>query len=197
MRRSIVISVHFGKPVELEKLRAHKPILETQGVYLLVEGKPTTNPQHEKIFYIGKAISETIFSRVQKHLWAILERKSKTGKSVVNPGSRFIVFSAKKRNQLTNLWLVPGFMPRAKPYQISCAEELLLYDFCKIHGRLPEANTHKPPGLISVPKGAGDKSERQTIPVPGTIATTTAIIEQPAPPEWDGRVALKPKRKRK
>ena len=96
----------------------------------------------KNVFYIGKAISETIFSRANKHANSITGALLRTGNPKTNPGKRFRDFREKVRNCLTDLHVIPGYMHGSKSFEISCSEEWLLWTYSKTHGAIPEANTY-------------------------------------------------------
>ncbi len=139
----VTFSIRFSSPVPLSRLNEHKGFLKERGVYLLTRGLPK-RPLHTapNVFYIGKAISETIFSRAQKHANAIIRAKHKTGTSKTRPGRRFRAFCEKIGYRLTDLWLIPGKMNDRRSFEVSCAEEWLLWNYKRKNRLLPQANTH-------------------------------------------------------
>ena len=113
-------------------------------VYALREGECRAQefePLGHEVVYIGKAIGETVFSRCQKHLWTVTNRRDKFGKPKTNPGVRFKTFRANREFRTDGLYVFPALMAEADPYLVSCAEELLLFRYRKKHGDIPIANT--------------------------------------------------------
>lgn len=115
--------------------------LKRSGVYFLHDGP--VDPQNfdylsQSVVYIGKAISETIYSRCSKHLKALNRIESAS----IRPGKRFISYrDSIQKNAIENIYIIPAFMDKSKPYLISCAEEYFLHSYLAKFGDLPKANT--------------------------------------------------------
>jgi hypothetical protein len=143
LTHTVNLSIQFGTAVPLEELGAHKASLNERGVYLLLYGPPEDHPHFGKnVLYIGKAISETIFTRAQKHAYSITGALHQTGSPRTKPGKRLRAFGTRVGNLLTGLHLVPGYMSGSKSFEVSCAEEWLLWTYRQTHGAIPEANTY-------------------------------------------------------
>lgn len=143
LTHTVVLTIEFGAPVALEDLENHKSALTKRGVYLLLSGAPE-DPVHlgRNVFYIGKAVSETIFSRARKHVDSITGALLRTGNSKTHPGKKLQAFKDRVGSRLTNLHLVPGYMNGGRSFEVSCAEEWLLWSYRKERGAIPEANTY-------------------------------------------------------
>ena len=143
LAHTVEISIEFGDAVPLEDLESQKSLLKRRGIYLLLSGPPV-EPVHlgKNVFYIGKAISETIFSRGKKHADSISGALLRTGNPKTRPGKKLQAFREQQGNRLTDLFLVPGYMHGSKAFQVSCAEEWLIWSYSQIHGAIPEANTY-------------------------------------------------------
>jgi hypothetical protein len=134
----------FGEPVRLSKLAEFKPQFQRRGVYFLCEGKPPSgafDPYSRRVIYIGKAIGETIFSRCQKHLWALRDARLSSGTPRTRPGRNFKAYRAAVAGAHDKLYVVPAFMNERHPYLISCAEEYFLHQYAEANGASPKANT--------------------------------------------------------
>lgn len=144
LRIQLELCIDFAPPLRLSEVETHKQKLSLRGVYLLIERlteEAEVTPFGPSVVYIGKAIKETIFSRCRKHLWSVQDARLGTGKPRTAPGDEFKRYRESIGFNPFVLWLVPGPMSEAKPYLISCAEEYLLFEFARRHGRLPKANT--------------------------------------------------------
>lgn len=140
---TVDFTIEFGDAVPLEDIATHKSALKKPGVYLLISGLPEDEAHlGQNVFYIGKAVSETIFSRAKKHVASISGATSKTGEPKTRPGKRMLAFRDRVGKQLAGLYLVPGFMKESRAFQVSCAEEWLIWLYREKHGTIPEANTH-------------------------------------------------------
>jgi len=131
-------------PRKLSDLDTYKDSLSIRGVYFLYKGnKPRKNISltNNGIFYIGKAINETIFSRCKKHSWAITNKKTNNGRQKVYPGKKMKSFRYKVNYKLNDLWVISGEMNKEKSWEISCMEDYLLYKFKKKNKDYPLANT--------------------------------------------------------
>ncbi|SER18933.1 hypothetical protein [Giesbergeria anulus] len=138
------LEVTFGKPIALTQFERLIDDLNFPGIYFLHDGQCSENdfdPLSIKVKYIGKAIGETIFSRCQKHLYTITDRKAANGNPKTNPGKRFKEYREKIKFDPEGIYVVPGFMNHAEPYLISCAEEYLQFLYRQRHGDIPAANT--------------------------------------------------------
>lgn len=144
LRVSLRFTATFGEPVRLSKLAEFKLQFQRCGVYFLREGKPPSrafDPYSRRVVYIGKAIGETIFSRCQKHLWALKDARLSSGTPRTRPGRNFKVYRAAVVGAHEKLYVVPAFMNELRPYLISCAEEYFLYQYAQANGASPKANT--------------------------------------------------------
>ena len=112
-------------------------------VYLLSNGIPE-DPIYEarNVFYIGKAISETIFSRAKKHVDSITMAKNRNNNPKTRPGNKFKEYSKQIGNNLNNLYIVPGYMHGCMSFEVSYAEEWLIWNYSKARGDIPSANTY-------------------------------------------------------
>ncbi|VAW82793.1 hypothetical protein MNBD_GAMMA12-2913 [hydrothermal vent metagenome] len=111
LSNTVTFSIDFSKSIALCDIPKHRQNLSNQGVYLLLIG-PRKIPVHlnKNIFYIGKAISETIYSRVQKHIYSIKDARTISGKQKTRPGKKFIAFRKRIRHKLDNLRIIPGYI---------------------------------------------------------------------------------------
>ena len=136
---TVTFEIALGNPVALSDLENHRGELQIHGVYFLRERKPRIlafDPYAGSVFYIGKAISETVFSRCTKHCAALL------GNPNMRPGKNFRLYRDTIFTSLQNLWVIPGLMDSEEPYLISCAEEYLLHKYAQRNGGVgPRANT--------------------------------------------------------
>lgn len=129
--------VHFAQRIS--------PVL-AQGVYALREGQCKAedfDPLSAEVKYIGKAIGETVFSRCQKHLWTVTNARSRNGIPKTRPGLRFRTYRESRQSKPDGLYVFPAMMAGVEPYLVSCAEELLLFRYAKVHGDIPAANTKR------------------------------------------------------
>lgn len=146
LTHKIEFSIAFGDEIALSysELDKYKNELNQRGVYLLLQGKPMVGtPVHLglNVFYIGKAVSETIFSRARKHVDSITKAVNGADKPKTRPGKRFKAFREKIACKLDDLFLVPGYMVNSMSFEVSCAEEWLLWTFTEKNSAIPVANT--------------------------------------------------------
>jgi len=139
---TVSFRVELGAPIALDEIEDQRPMLSVHGVYFMCRGYPRRfNPLHKTVIYIGKAIRETIFSRARKHRQGIREHLISPELRQMRPGKRYQALREALAGSSESVVLVPGYMPQAEPYLISCAEEYLLHEYLRRIGELPEGNT--------------------------------------------------------
>ena len=163
------ITIEFGEAILLKNLNTeeNRLLLNISGVYLLLKAKESSAHQDQNasapihlcanVFYIGKACAETIFSRAKKHIYSIRGDLNRNGNPRARPGRNFRAFREQVNNSLEDLWLVPGFMPNSRSFEISCAEEWLIFEYRTQHVKIPAANTYAArdllPNAVNEPPG--------------------------------------------
>ena len=143
LSRTVNFKIEFSEPIALKLLNSHKHVLNKRGIYLLLNGLEE-DPIYEarNVFYIGKAISETIFTRAKKHVDSITMAKNRNNNPKTRPGKKFKEYSKLIGNNLNKLCIVPGYMHDCMSFEVSCAEEWLIWNYYKAHGVIPSANTY-------------------------------------------------------
>ncbi len=146
MRIQLELTIDFGSPIPLADVVSRRKEFPRCGVYFIVacatekearEAKPTD----EAVVYIGKANREEMSSRCQKHLWSITDARLLSGNPRSSPGAAFKRYRESVGLSAADHWVIPGAMSDDKPYLIPCAEEYLLHEYVRTHGRLPLCNT--------------------------------------------------------
>lgn len=145
--RNLELNIEFKNAVALSEFGGERiESLLSSGIYILREGicSPNEfNPLGHEVKYIGKAIAETIFSRCKKHLWTITKAETANGVPKTRPGARYRNYRANRNFQADGLYVFPAPMLGIPPYLVSCAEELLLFEYAQQHGDIPAANTKR------------------------------------------------------
>lgn len=139
---NLQLTINFGNGIPLIDFEYPNNDLRTQGVYCIREGEcETFDPLSTQVKYIGKAISESIASRCQKHFWSITNAHNARGNPKTKPGNRFKEYRETRQFNPDGLYVFPGIMTDEPGYLVSFAEEYLIYNFKKSNGCIPEANT--------------------------------------------------------
>jgi len=140
---SVNIDITYLEPLDIQQMGQLLTKLKVSGIYFLVNSirKPILsefNPYDHEVVYIGKAISETIYSRTRKHFATIRN----TPPPKTKPGKRFIKYREEQGYDASNHWVIAGVMDENKPYEISYVEEYLIAEYQRTNnGDPPRANT--------------------------------------------------------
>jgi hypothetical protein len=140
---SLDINIIYEEPIDLQDVEQLRSKLKVAGIYFIIKSvsRPDLakfNPCGQGVVYIGKAISETIYSRTRKHLATI--RNTPTPKT--RPGKRFKTYREEQDFNASNHWVIAGMMEKNKGFEISYAEEYLIAEYQTANeGDPPRANT--------------------------------------------------------
>ena len=141
-----IIRFEFLEAVSLGEVDRYKNILQNNGVYFIIYStKKPSNKNFDivgkSIVYIGKSITDSIYSRIKKHISSIKNELYSSGKPKTAPGKRFVSYRQSIGHNISNHWVIPCLVTDAKGYEISYMEEYFLFIFHKKNKGMPLANT--------------------------------------------------------
>jgi len=136
--------VRFLEPVPLLEVLKHAERFDSWGVYMLSEGKPEGLDAGRlplDVVYIGKGIGEGIARRSAKHLANMTGATNAQGRFKIKTSRAIQAYRERVGHDPANLWFVAAPMDGVNGSVVSFAEEVLLEQYVRRHGRLPVCNT--------------------------------------------------------
>ena len=161
------------EPVPLLEVLKHANLFDTWGVYMLTEGKPERLDAGElplEVVYIGKGIGEGIAGRSAKHLANMTGAVNSQGGFKIKTSRAIRAYRERVGHDPANLWFVAVPMEGVNGSVVSFAEEVLLEQYVRAHGRLPLCNTAGG-RLWTPPKSRTEKDavEQNAVPVTDAV----------------------------
>ena len=144
LQQTFVVELTLSSALPLSSIEQHRAALQRSGIYVIHEALPPSehiDAFSPSVFYIGKAIGETIYERCRKHRTALSQRGVARADGTMKPGKRFREFRDALEGEMPPLFVAPGFMEKSSPHLISCAEEYLILMYEQQHGHKPRGNT--------------------------------------------------------
>lgn len=142
--REVFDLVRFLEPVPLLEVLKHAERFDSWGVYMLMEGGLDGLDARElpvNVIYIGKGIGEGIARRSAKHLANMTGAANSQGGFKIKTSRAIQAYRERVGHDPANLWFVAAPMDGVNGSVVSFAEEVLLEQYVRAHGRLPVCNT--------------------------------------------------------
>lgn len=136
--------INFREPVPLAEVAAHAHTFGTWGVYLISEGHPEAVVEGglpKNVIYIGKGIGEGIAGRSAKHLANMTCAVNAEGRLRIKTSRAIRAYRERVGHDVNDLWFSAAPMDGVNGSVVSFAEEVLLEQYVRAHGRLPVCNT--------------------------------------------------------
>ncbi|WP_213948478.1 hypothetical protein [Luteibacter sp. dw_328] len=144
LEREVLELVRPLEPVPLLEVLKHAERFDSWGVYMLIEGKPDgldVGALPVNVVYIGKGIGEGIARRSAKHLANMTGAVNAQGSFKIRTSRAIQAYRERVGHDPQNLWFVAAPMDGVNGSVVSFAEEVLLEQYVRAHGRLPVCNT--------------------------------------------------------
>ena len=132
------------EPVPLLEVLKHADRFDAWGVYMMTEGRPDgldVGKLPLDVVYIGKGIGEGIAGRAGKHLANMTSELNGQGGLKIKTSRAIRAYRERLGHDPANLWFVAAPMDGVNGSVVSFAEEVLLEQYVRMHGRLPVCNT--------------------------------------------------------
>jgi hypothetical protein len=110
---TLELKIDFGPVMPLSEVEGRRHDLPEHGVYLLVRdyivGEPA-GPFDASVVYIGKALSESMFSRCRKQFWDILNVKTRSRENKAAPAKARRAYAEGVNFDASATWTVAAKM---------------------------------------------------------------------------------------
>ncbi|WP_369927617.1 hypothetical protein [Xanthomonas sp. NCPPB 2632] len=144
LESEVLALIRLLEPVPLLEVLKHAERFDSWGVYMLTEGKPDgldVGALPVNVVYIGKGIGEGIARRSAKHLANMTGAVNAQGGFKIKTSRAIQAYRERVGHDPKNHWFVAAPMDGVNGSVVSFAEEVLLEQYVRAHGRLPVCNT--------------------------------------------------------